>query len=187
MSTCIHAHDHRCFNNGDDMGADAGTQAQNFTMMGGYIATGVTSLCTVPPPAGPQAMHLPGGTISSYARAWNFTFPSTSFTVEGFIKVAAGSQGRFMFSYNQNNNDNCILVRSTVGTYGVWVHWAMTVDMSSSGAITHYLNGSLSILPRDSSAFCGNQGGALVLGQDQDSHLGQFDPNQVRCRPHTES
>jgi hypothetical protein len=72
-----------------------------------------------------------------------------------------------------------ILVKSTVGAYGVWNHWAMTVDMSSAGAITHYINGSVSTLPLDSAAFCGNQGGALVLGQDQDSHLGQFDPNQV--------
>jgi len=46
-----------------------------------------------------------------------------------------------MFSYEASGGANCILVRSTVGTYGVWTHWALTVD--ANNAITNYINGAV--------------------------------------------
>jgi hypothetical protein len=110
------------------------------------------------------ALHLPGGSIMSYARKFNMQFPPSAFTVEGWVKVAPGSGGRFMFSYNVVGNDNCILVQSTVGTYGVWVHWGMTV--AATGAIRHYINGTITTT-LGGGTFCRSQNGALVLGQDQ--------------------
>jgi hypothetical protein len=106
-----------------------------------------------------------------------FRFPTSSFSVEGFVKVARGSGGRFMFSYNFAGNDNCILVRSTVGTYGVWVHWAMNID--SSRTISHYINGQYNTGVLEQRTFCGSQGGVLVLGHDQDAPGGRLNANQV--------
>lgn len=45
-----------------------------------------------------------------------------------------------MFSYEASGGANCILVRSTVGVYGVWVHWAMVVAPTTN-TISHYING----------------------------------------------
>jgi hypothetical protein len=139
---------------------------QNLEIYGGGVAAGL-SHCGVAPTriTGPLAFQLPGGTTSQMAIKTGFRFPTTPFTVEGFVNVAPGSGGRYMFSYNAVGNDNCILVRSTVGTYGVWVHWAMTIG--SNNAITHYINGVVNTGLRYTRTFCGTNGGALVLGHDQ--------------------
>jgi len=73
-------------------------------------------------------------------------------------------------------------VRSTVGIYGTWVHWSMTVD--ANRAIQHYINGVVNNGPQYSTSFCANgNGGFLVLGHDQDSAGGGLDGNQVRPPP----
>ena len=59
--------------------------------------------------------------MSSYAQVSDYSFPTSGFTVEGFIKVQPGSgSGRFMFSY-ETTTGNCLLVASNVGSFGVWV------------------------------------------------------------------
>jgi hypothetical protein len=90
-----------CFSDPSNFGLDSGLTGQNFELFGGGVASGLGN-CGVAPPriTGPIAFHLPGGTVSQMAVATNFSFPSGAFTVEGFIKVAEGSAGRFMFSYN---------------------------------------------------------------------------------------
>jgi hypothetical protein len=70
------------------------------------------------------------------------------------------------------------LVKSTIGIYDVWVHWSMTIDTTS--AISHFINGQPTILPRDQVAYCGSSTGALVIGHDQDAVGGALDPNQAR-------
>jgi hypothetical protein len=86
-----------------------------------------------------------------------------------------------MFSFNTQGNDNCILVGSSIGTYGVWVHWAMTIG--ANNAITHYVNGTASTAPASGGAYCNRSTGSLVLGHDQDSVGGGLDGNQVRPTP----
>jgi hypothetical protein len=97
-----------CFNNPSDFGLDSGLSGQNLELFGGGISAGLGN-CGVAPPriTGPIAFHLPGGSVSQMAIASNFAFPSGAFTVEGFVKVAEGSGGRYMFSYNVVGNDNC--------------------------------------------------------------------------------
>jgi hypothetical protein len=57
------------------------------------------------------------------------------------------------------------------------VHWATMVD--ANNAVTHYVNGTVSTLGSSSTSWCGVQGGALVLGHDQDSVGGTLDANQA--------
>ena len=54
--------------------------------------------------------HARSHAHSQMAIATNFSFPPGAFTVEGFIKVAEGSGGRYVFSYNVVDNDNCTLL-----------------------------------------------------------------------------
>lgn len=70
-----------------------------------------------------------------------------------------------MFSFNTRGNDNCILAKASIGTYGVWVHWAMTIG--SNNVITHYINGTASTAPRSTITYCNRASGSLVLGHDQ--------------------
>ena len=71
------------------------------------------------------------------------------FTVEGYVMVGVGDGGKYMFSYEARGAGgwNCLLVRANVLTFGVWVHWAMTVT-GSSHTVQHYLNGVASTAPR---------------------------------------
>jgi len=104
-----------CFSDPDNFGTDTSSLGQNFQIMGGRPAPGVSSFCTAAggpavgaaPWSGPQSLHFPGGTTIDFARIMSYTFPPAPFTVEGFIKVAQGSNGRFMFSFNTQGNDNC--------------------------------------------------------------------------------
>lgn len=45
------------------------------------------------------------------------------------------------------------------------VHWAMTV--SATNNIQHFIDGSVSTTVGYSPAWCGEQGGALIIGHDQ--------------------
>jgi hypothetical protein len=104
-----------CFSDPDNFGTDTSSLGQNFQIMGGRPAPGVSSFCPASggpavgaaPWSGPQSLHFPGGTTIDFARIMSYTFPPAPFTVEGFIKVAQGSNGRFMFSFNTQGNDNC--------------------------------------------------------------------------------
>jgi len=126
---------------------------------------------------GSYSLRLPGSTTGSYAVSSGYSFPSGTagdFSVEGWIKVTHA--GRYMFSYASSSNNNCMLVSSSVGTYGSWVHWAMNV--ASNRVITHYINGVENSGPRYSSSYCG-QSGTLMLAQDQDCVGGCLDANQA--------
>ena len=81
------------------------------------------------------------------------------------------------WSFNTVGNDNCLLVRASIGIYGRFVHWAMVVGADFS--VTHYVDGEQTTLPTDQATYCNRSTGSLVLGHDQDSVGGRLDANQV--------
>ena len=124
-----------------------------------------------------RALHLPGHTTDQYARVQPYSFPEPPFTVEGWVKVPNPEGGdHFIFSYAAGT-DNCILVRSGSFPNNQWVQWVMKVERSRS--ITHYVDGANTPGLIYTDSFCGNQGGSMVLGQDQDNVGGGFDGGQA--------
>jgi len=175
-------YDQWCFSDPDDFGHDSGTAAQHFEIFGGGVGNGLATCGTTPSlTSGPLSFHLPGGTTSQYALASNFAFPSSGqgFTIEGFVKVASGSGSRYIFSYASAANNNCFLVRANMTTFGVWVHWAATVGPAPNYNVSHYINGTANSSPQYSTNWCGDLGGSLVIGHDQDSVGGRLDATQA--------
>lgn len=72
-----------------------------------------------------------------------------------------------LLSYEAPNNGpvDCLMVRSTVGRYDEWVHWAFVVDTSRS--VTAYVDGVANTAIHSSTSWCGTQGGTLYLGQSR--------------------
>jgi hypothetical protein len=62
-----------------------------------------------------------------------------SFFHSVLCKVAQGSAGRYFFSY-ETAVGNCLLVRASPGTYGVWVHWALVAQADNT--VVNYINGA---------------------------------------------
>jgi hypothetical protein len=95
-----------CFSNSDNVGQDLGTQGIDFEIYGGVLTAGLTSCSNggglaAPVPSGPQAWHIPGGSISAQLSYANYNFPASGSTIEGFINVQPGSStsSRYLLSY----------------------------------------------------------------------------------------
>lgn len=143
------------------------------------------------------ALHLNGGT-GSYAIANPFdSFPSGDFTVELWMRSSDTASAGTPISYATSNggagyNDfilynygNLDPVIRTVDNYsgvsandGSWHHLAVTWQQSS-GALRLYKDGNLVSAPTVAAGYTFMSGGALVLGQEQDSVGGAFTSSQA--------
>jgi Concanavalin A-like lectin/glucanases superfamily len=117
------------------------------------------------------------------------TLPN-SFTVEFWHRYSGGNSATVIFSYADATNDNAIAIfadgrvfldQNLIATVGAavankWAHIALVNDFPSSTA-TIYIDGDVAATATVSAAI--GSGGYLVLGQDQDSFGGGFDPSQA--------
>lgn len=135
------------------------------------------------------------GTTSSYLIARPFKrFPSSQWTIECWIKPDATCPTGGVVSYATPSSDNAVLLfdhrnlaiwvfkaRVITGVSfpdGRWSHLAVTWD-SATGAAHVYRNGQPVWNGTLSQGAQLDDGGALVLGQEQDTVGGGFDANQT--------
>lgn len=168
-----------CFLDPDNFGYDGGTQPNDFRVVGGMAVEGRSITCDGALPA--AGYRLTGGNVSQSVSHANFVFPQVPFTVEGWAKIGniGNVSQQFLLSYATRTSVDCLSVRANVGTYGVWVHWAVTVD--SNYRVRHFINGTAASGGAlvGSTTFCGQNGGSLVLGQRQGTVGGGFDPRHA--------
>jgi hypothetical protein len=146
---------------------------------------------------GGGALHLNGGT-ASYAIANPFNgFPSSDFTVELWMRSSDTANDGTPISYATSNggagyNDFILysyrnldpVIRGLDNYSGVaandgsWHHLAVTWQQSS-GALRLYKDGNLVSAPTVAAGYTFMSGGALVLGQEQDSVGGAFSSSQA--------
>ena len=116
-------------------------------------------------------MRLPGSSIASYAVASGFAFPPSTFTIEGWVKVAQRSADTYLLTYATSSDPRCLAVTSeAVTTAKTWTHIAVVVR---GALVTQYTNGILENSTTDA-RFCGGLSGTLALGQDQSVVGGGF-------------
>lgn len=120
-----------------------------------------------------KALYLPGGQVEQYAYINPFTF-STEFTIEASVTSQDPTNGLYWFSYATSSNDNCLLLMTT----NLPVDEFSTVHFTySSGVNKYYINGVEAAADIHTS-YCGEAGGSVLLGHDQDSILGGFVEDQ---------
>lgn len=172
-----------CFLDPSDFGHDSAAQANNLRISGGMVVEGRSITCDGGLPA--PGYRLSGSNTSQFVSRSDFRLPPTPFTVEGWVRIGnSGSMSQqYLLSYATSTTTDCLSVRANIGTYDVWVHWAMTVDTNNQ--VQHYLNATAASggAMMGSSRFCGDTNGSLVLGQRQTSIGGGFNslhsPNVV--------
>ena len=128
--------------------------------------------CASTAPSAKGAVQLIG-TTSRYMIANPWSWPA-AFTVEARIFVRPGSSDPYWLSYAVSSNTNCFLSRPP----RTQLQWITVHITYSAGTTKFYSNGA----PDDTlrwSGYCGRQGGALVLGQDQDRVGGGFQGRQA--------
>ncbi|WP_236632959.1 LamG-like jellyroll fold domain-containing protein [Endozoicomonas elysicola] len=119
-------------------------------------------------------------------------FPSTSFTIETWVKTTGSAEG--IFSYATSNSDNEILLfgqenlelgidNSYLSTGidvsdGNWHHIAWTWD-SATGNTKVFVDGTEQYSGTLKQGYTIEDGGALVFGQEQDSVGGGFQSSQA--------
>lgn len=188
----------------DSLTKKSSSGASNFLKGSLGSAPGLVALLaafwTIPVQAGAPgggALHLNGGT-ASYAIANPFTnFPSGDFTVELWMRSSDTANDGTPISYATSNggagyNDFILysyrnldpVVRGVDNYSGVsandgsWHHLAVTWQQSS-GALRLYKDGNLVSAPTVAAGYAFTNGGALVLGQEQDSVGGGFSSSQA--------
>lgn len=134
------------------------------------------------------------GTVNSYLIKTSFSgFPTTQFTISFWIKMSDDNCG--VISYASSTSDNETLLYHTSGQFNiyvkgailatgvkfndnVWTHCIFTWD-STTGLGKVYKNGILAYSGVLATGLSITGGGALVIGQEQDSVGGGFDGAQA--------
>ena len=120
-------------------------------------------------------IYSTGQTSDMFKTANDFVFPSSTWTIETWVKPFTVSS-TFWLSFATSSNDNCILYYSSMfPVANVWYYAVVTYDGSSTVA---YVDGVVSSAGNYAS-FCGTYTGSLVFGQEQDSLGGGYDANQA--------
>ena len=162
---------------------------RNFTLPTGTSISGWDGQNIV---SNPSVLKFDGNNDNVIKNPIN-NFPSSEITVEFWMKssdtsklgtpisYAISGQDNEFIVYNYNNfriftNGNSILTNISA-TDGNWNHIAATWR-NSDGQTKLYKNGSLAFTGTLTGGALGN-GGALVLGQEQDSVGGSFDSTQA--------
>ncbi|MBD8523954.1 LamG-like jellyroll fold domain-containing protein [Lysinibacillus fusiformis] len=136
------------------------------------------------------------GTVSSYAIKTGYTAPTKEITIEQWLKPDVSSKTMSSFSYAHSSSDNSVLLynvnknitphvnNSTATTglslpSGVFSHLALTWR-SSDGLLQVFINGIKRYETKNiSKGFIIPSGGAVILGQEQDSVGGSFQATQA--------
>ena len=141
-----------------------------------------------------QVLNLDGN--DDYVEIPSFNnFPTTEITLEGWFQKTQNQETPSLFSYAVTGSSNEVLLeeqnsqlRFLVGNHGIdtgiaipdedWHHWAVTWR-SSDGQVLLYRDGEQVFSGTLRQGYQIQSGGSFVLGQEQDSVGGGFDPNQT--------
>lgn len=176
----------------------------NFSGGSLYLNTGPQELLVDPLKAGARAVRIGATTARYLIRNPVGTWPTTNLTVEYWGRLDTGlshSQTNNGFSYARSTQANEVLcnVDQSAGNWrqGLFINGASVLDTvdypddnayhhlawtwrSSDGAWAMYLDGALAASGTGlQTGYSIAGGGALVLGQDQDSLGGGFDSTQA--------
>ncbi len=139
-----------------------------------------------------QALSLDG--VDDYVKIYPFDIPSQELTVTFWMKSDDTSNAGTPFSYASASNSNMFIIfhynkfytyiagspsrMYTSATDGVWHHIAVTWR-SSDGMLYSYKDGELTASNIHKQGTLLQQGGCLIIGQEQDSFGNRFDVRQA--------